>query len=113
MRRVIDADELKQELDDWAATLPDRKAFGRSETLYVIDRLAENAPRYVESVQAYWILDRPYHYYCSSCESMQGNSALTMHYCPHCAATMSPKYDVVGRDGTLKEYVRKDKPWEE
>lgn len=39
--RLIDADKLKEELENWAATLPDHKAFGRSETFYLIDYISK------------------------------------------------------------------------
>ena len=52
-----------------------------------LEDLRKQLPKYYNT--ATWVFDRPHHWYCSNCGTMQGLTARIMSYCPHCGYRMT------------------------
>lgn len=91
--RLIDADELKSELDAWARIIQKPKHYMREDALYVVD----TAPTIeaVPVVRGEWVIiddgvliGNGKHVECSNCGAWSGQSEKPP-YCKHCGAAMT------------------------
>lgn len=91
--KLIDKDALIEAIgEEPEVWMPDDYAQGLHDQ-WVYDLGAINSLPEIKSWSywkgvARWTYDRPHHWFCSSCKTMQGMTARIMNYCPQCGARM-------------------------